>query len=145
MTRSEHTEPSGEQGPLRILIAERHASVREAVKMFVQRQQGLYVAGEAADDRELLRLSEITRPDIILLGWDLGERPAGDLVEALRQIESQPSVIVLDVQPESARAALAAGADAFVSKGDPPQSLLAAIHSAGLQRKGTHRSDPRDR
>jgi DNA-binding NarL/FixJ family response regulator len=145
MTRSEHTEPSGEQGPLRILIAERHASVREAVKMFVQRQQGLYVAGEAADDRELLRLSEITRPDIILLGWDLGERPAGDLVEALRQIESQPSVIVLDVQPESARAALAAGADAFVSKGDPPQSLLAAIYSAGSQRKGTRRSDRRDR
>lgn len=137
--------PMDDQGASRVLIAERHASVREAIKMFVQEQQGLRAVGEAADEQELLRLAEIARPDIILLDWDLGERPAADLVGTLCQFEWQPSVIVLDVQPETAAAALAAGADAFVSKGDPPQQLLAAIQATRVRRREARRANRADR
>jgi DNA-binding NarL/FixJ family response regulator len=36
-------------------------------------------------------------------------------------------VIVMSGQPEVRRAALAVGADAFISKTDPPDQLLAAL------------------
>jgi DNA-binding NarL/FixJ family response regulator len=36
-------------------------------------------------------------------------------------------MIVMSGQPEVRRAALAAGADAFISKTDPPDQLLAAL------------------
>jgi DNA-binding NarL/FixJ family response regulator len=38
-------------------------------------------------------------------------------------------VVVLSGRPEVRREALAAGADAFVSKVDPPERLLAALHA----------------
>jgi DNA-binding NarL/FixJ family response regulator len=36
-------------------------------------------------------------------------------------------VIALSGQPEASKASLEAGADAFVSKGDPPEQLLHAM------------------
>jgi CheY-like chemotaxis protein len=39
----------------------------------------------------------------------------------------RPPVIVMSCRPESESAALAAGAEGFVSKADPPGALLAAL------------------
>jgi DNA-binding NarL/FixJ family response regulator len=43
-------------------------------------------------------------------------------------------VIALSGRSEARLAALSAGADAFVSKGDPPERLLAAIRAKGIGR-----------
>ncbi len=125
-----------QHGSTRILIAERHAAVRLAIKMFVEKQPGLEIVGEAGDAQELLALMARTHPDVVLLDLDLSDQPPTELVQALRQINSQSTLIALDVQPETAKAALAAGADDFVSKSDPPTVLLNAIQAAqGVGRK----------
>jgi two-component system invasion response regulator UvrY len=129
-----------EQRPTRVLIAERHAALRAAARLFVQRQRGLAVVGEAADTQELLQVTEITRPEIVLLDWDLGDHSGVDVLLALRRLQWRPGVIVLDVQPESTQEALEAGADAFVSKSDPPQYLLDAIHGVRLARSRVRHS-----
>ncbi|MGD9002018.1 MAG: DNA-binding response regulator, partial [Anaerolineae bacterium] len=66
-----------------------------------------------------------------LLDWGLQDSAAAEQFEALRQACHQVAVIVLSAQPGAEEAALAAGADAFVSKADPPEQLLAAIRSTG--------------
>ena len=54
---------------------------------------------------------------------------AEELLSALRKRCPDLPVIALSGQPEVRRAALAAGADAFVGKADPPERLLVAIRS----------------
>jgi DNA-binding NarL/FixJ family response regulator len=51
----------------------------------------------------------------------------------LREAYPGLAVIVLSGHPEVEEAAVAAGADAFVSKADPPEVLLDAI--AGVKRE----------
>jgi DNA-binding NarL/FixJ family response regulator len=116
----------------RILIADRQPAVRAAVRIFVEKQPGLEMVGEAADTQELLALVRTTCPDLVLLDWGLNARPSSGLLQTLHEFDWQPRVIVLDVRPESQKAALAAGADAFVSKTDPPIELLTAIQAALL-------------
>jgi DNA-binding NarL/FixJ family response regulator len=53
--------------------------------------------------------------------------PGQGLLSALRRACPGLFVIILSGRPEVRRAALAAGADAFVCKCDPPERLLAAI------------------
>ena len=54
--------------------------------------------------------------------------PSGQgLLSALRRVSPNLCVIALSVRSEARRAALAAGADAFVYKCDSPERLLAAI------------------
>jgi DNA-binding NarL/FixJ family response regulator len=64
----------------------------------------------------------------VLLDWELpGLQAANSLLPALRALCPRLSVIALSGKPEARRAALAAGADGFVSKGDPPERLMAAV------------------
>jgi DNA-binding NarL/FixJ family response regulator len=114
---------------MRILIADQQQAVRSAVRLLLEERLGLHVVGEAADNQELLAQLESFRPDLLLLDWDLPGWSTSSLNDAFHRLDFQPQVIVLDVEPESVQTALAAGADAFVSKGDPPKRLLTAIRS----------------
>lgn len=113
----------------RILIADRRPRIRFAMCALLKRQAGLEIVGEAEDAKDLERQIEGARPDAVLLDWRLDGLATADLVVALRKTWPDLYVIVLSGRPEAQRAALAAGADAFVSKIDPPDRLLAAVAS----------------
>jgi DNA-binding NarL/FixJ family response regulator len=117
----------------RILIAEHQAVARSALKGFLQGQPGLDVVGEAADSQELLAGLEATCPDLVLLDWDLPGQSGVDLISFPRQADCLTPIIVLGVRPESAPAAMDAGANAFVYKGDGPNQLLTVIRSVLME------------
>jgi DNA-binding NarL/FixJ family response regulator len=112
---------------MRILLADNQPRVRYALRVLLERQPGLQVVGEAVDADGLLDQAEATHPDLVLLGWELPGLVAMGSLPALRRVCSDLLVIVLSGRPEARRASLDAGADAFVSKSDPPDRLLAAI------------------
>lgn len=112
---------------MRILLADSQPRVRFALRVLLERQPGVQVVGEAVDAAELLAQAAATRPDLVLLAWELPGLAAVDLLSALRKVWPEASVIALSGRPGARRAALAAGADAFASKADPPERLLAAI------------------
>ena len=112
---------------MRILLADDQPRVRFALRVLLEQQPGFEVVGKAADAQDLLVQVQATYPDLVLLGWELPGLAATDSLSALRGICPHLVVIALSGRPEARRAAMAAGADAFVSKADPPERLLAAI------------------
>ena len=117
---------------MRILLADDQRKVRFALRVLLERQPGIEVVGEAIDAQDLFAQTEATRPDLVLLAWELPNLAATGSLPALRRVCPGLSVIALSGRPTARRAALAAGADAFVSKADPPERLLATI--GGYQR-----------
>ena len=65
----------------------------------------------------------------MLLDWELSGRNGTIALERLRAIRQGIMVIALSGRPEARRAALDAGADAFVSKGDPPEQLMSMLQA----------------
>ena len=112
---------------MRILLADSQAKVRFALRVLLERQPGFQVMGEVASSEELSAYAAVSCPDVLLLDWTLAGVVAADLILALRHNCPGLGIIVLSGRPEARQAALAAGADAFVSKGNPPEHLLAAI------------------
>ena len=78
---------------------------------------------------ELLVQAKNNCPDLLLLDWGLGGSRVVKLLAALRKVCPDMAMIVLSGLPEVRRAALAAGANAFVNKTDPPEQLMAVIQS----------------
>ena len=115
---------------MRILLADDQSNVRFALRALLEQQAGVQVVGEAVNSEALLSQVQTACPDLVLLDWNLPDIAAEELLSALRKRCPDLPVIVLSGKPEVRRAALAAGADAFVSKADPPEGLLAAIRSA---------------
>ena len=112
---------------MRILLADGQEKVRFALRVLLERQPGYEVVAEAVSAEDLLIKVAVTCPDLVLLGWELSTGTKIDLLSALRRVCPALPVIALSGRHEARRAALAAGANAFVSKTDPPETLLAAI------------------
>ncbi len=124
---------------MRILIADDQAEVRSALRLLIEQDSELVVAGEAEDVIGLITEAIDESPDLVLLDWELPalQRPAA-LIAALRGL-AQSRIIVLSGRPEARQQALAAGADEFISKGDSPEGLLAtllAIHARNKNENG---------
>ena len=114
-----------------ILIADDQPKVRRALRLLLEQELEANVVGEAAEAKDLLAQVAAGCPDLVLLDWGLPGMAAEDLLVAVRGACPTLAVIVLSGQPEAEENALAAGADAFVSKADPPEQLLAAVRSTG--------------
>lgn len=87
----------------------------------------LEVVAEATDAVGVLLAVEQYTPALILLDWELPGAPTANLVRVIRSQWPQLRVIALSSLPEARCAAVNAGVDAFVDKGDPPDALLAAL------------------
>lgn len=112
-----------------VLIADDQADVRSALKILLEHENETFVFEEADSMNELLLKTEKTKPDLILMDWELPGQAAADAVPVLRRFVHGVSVIALSGRPEAAKAALLAGANAFVSKGENADRLLGIVRS----------------
>jgi len=120
-------EQSKARSGTRILLADDQAKVRSALRLLLENQPDVEILGEAVDTTGLLNLVKAARPDVILLDWELPGLPAVALLPLLHLHQPGLRVIALSGRPEASKAALEAGADTFVSKGNPPECLVTAI------------------
>jgi DNA-binding NarL/FixJ family response regulator len=112
---------------MRVLLADDQAKVRSALRLLLEHQPDVEILGEAVDTTGLLDWVKVVCPDLVLLDWELRGLPAAALLPLLHSHCPGLRVIALSSRPEVRQVALDAGADAFVSKGDPPERLLRAI------------------
>jgi DNA-binding NarL/FixJ family response regulator len=115
---------------MRILIADHESNVRHGLHVLLAEWSGFSIVGEAANAEELMAQIEATCPDLVLLSWGLPGLAGAELLLALRRACDELYVIVLSGRPEARQAILDAGANAFISKVESPERLLAAIASA---------------
>jgi two-component system response regulator DesR len=117
----------------RVYLADALPTERSALRLLLL-DLNMQVVGEAADWPTTLAQAPATHPDMMLVDWDLLANGSGAALAELRLACPAALVIVL-ISHLGARqqAALSAGADAFISKGETPdrvaERLLAAAGS----------------
>jgi DNA-binding NarL/FixJ family response regulator len=109
---------------MRVILADDDRNVRSALRLLLERELELEVAGEAADGKDLLAEVKSAEPDLVLFDWELPGLKTMEMVSGLRECCPGVVLISLSGRVEARQAALGAGVDAFVSKGDPPERVL---------------------
>jgi DNA-binding NarL/FixJ family response regulator len=114
---------------IRVLLCDDQRLVRSGFAMILRAEDGIEVAGEAADGVEAVSAVREVQPDVVLMDVRM---PRVDGIEATRQISAMPEpprVLVLTTfdLDEYVFAALRAGASGFLLKDAPEAQLLAAI------------------
>lgn len=91
----------------------------------------MQVVGEAADWATVLATAPTSRPDLVVVDWDLVANESGEALPILRQACPGAVVIVLisHLDPRH-QAALSAGADTFISKGETSELVAARMRDA---------------
>jgi PAS domain S-box-containing protein len=124
-------DPPAERGErrIRILVVDDHAMVRQGLATLLDEDERLVVVGEAADGVEAIEAVEQHRPDVMLVDLNM---PRMNGIEATREVHRRwPETIIigLSVQDDdiTARAIMAAGAAAFLSKAGDSDRMIATI------------------
>jgi DNA-binding NarL/FixJ family response regulator len=115
----------------RVFLADAQADERKALRVLL-RDLKMEVVGEASDWSGTLDRAPTTGLDMLLVDWamlpaGLGVKPLADL-----RMACPNAVLVVLISHLDARhqAALSAGADVFISKGDTPERVAERLQSA---------------
>ena len=120
---------------MRVLLADDEPKVRSALRLILEQLNEVEVIEEAADARSLADCLHESRPDLLLLDWELpGLHQGASLADLVQRGSTPLKVIVLSGHHQSRRSALASGADAFVSKGESPDRLFATLRAIDASR-----------
>jgi two-component system response regulator NreC len=126
-------ERPGDDGAfMTVVLADDHVLVRSGVRMLIEAEDGVSVVAEAGDVGGTLREVRAHKPDVLVLDLTM---PGGSSLAAIPSIlEGSPdtAIVILTMQdePSLARAALRAGALAFVLKDEAPAELMKAVRAA---------------
>ena len=114
---------------IRILIADDHEIVRAGFAQFIEDQDDMEIACEAATGDEVIALIRKESFDVVLLDISMPHKNGIDCLRVIRQIDENLPVLVLSGFPEEHYAVnmLRSGANGYIAKNAPPEELLKAI------------------
>jgi len=115
----------------RILVADDHALVREALRRAIESEPDMEVVGEAENVAATIERVSAARPDLLLLDVTM---PGGGGIAALREIRraglpTRTLVLTMHEDPEYLRVALISGASGFILKHASGREVVTAIRA----------------
>jgi two-component system, NarL family, response regulator LiaR len=117
--------------PIRVLIADDHAVVRQGLRTFLDLQEDVEVVGEAADGEQALAAVAELEPDVVVIDLVMPNVDGIEVIRRLKQHAPGTRAIVLSsfIEDDKLFPAVRAGAAGYLLKDVQPQELVAAIRT----------------
>lgn len=148
--------------PIRVVIADDHAVVREGVRAVLEADAGFAVVAEASDGVDAERRVNELRPDVLLLDLSMPGATGLDVLGRVRLSAPDTQVLVLSIHDheEYVLRSVRAGALGYLRKDSSPAELRDAIRAVHAGRgffteavartladalRREHHNDPRER
>lgn len=123
--------------PIRVLIADDHAIIREGLRLILEANQNIQVADEATDGFEAIAKARKHKPDVVIMDIAM---PNLNGIEATARIKEQlpeTQVVILSMHYtlEDIFRALQAGAIAYILKESAGKEVSEAVQAAYNKRR----------
>lgn len=111
--------------PVRVLLVDDHARLRELYKHALMDEPGLQVVAEAADGGQAVAAARASQPDLIVLDLSMPHTDGLQALQSLKLVAPQARVLVLSgfMRERVEGLVREMGANAYVEKGLPAQEL----------------------
>ena len=129
MTAAQQPAPA----PVRLLIVDDHAIIRQGLRTMLERDAGVLVVAEAGTPEDAVHAVRRHRPDVVLLDLKLGDDDDAGLQVCRQLTADDPAVRVLVlttfIDERRVVAAIRSGAKGYVLKDVDAVALVAAIRA----------------
>lgn len=117
--------------PIRVLVVDDHAMVRDGIVALLSRQNDMEPVGEASDGAEALARFQELSPDVTLMDVQMPGVGGVEAIAEIRRIAPDARILVLTTYPGDANAvrAMRAGAAGYLLKNGIRGELIDAIRS----------------
>ena len=115
----------------RVLIVDEHTIMRDGLCALISADSDFEVVGNVPDSKEAMLAAAAFKPDIVLMGLTMPHAGGIDAIAHIKKQRPSTKVVALTFHMEDKyiRAALGAGADAYVLKNDSQAELFIALNS----------------
>lgn len=119
-------------GLVRVLVADDHEMMREAIVNRLEREAGFEVVGAVGDAKTLMYEYVESRPDVVVTDQYLGELTGAEACETIRRVDPDAKILIFSAfeRRDEVAAAVASGAMGFVAKTVSGDALCDAIRRA---------------
>jgi two-component system, NarL family, response regulator DegU len=114
--------------PKRILVVDDKEFTRRGLKAFLANFPDYQVVGEAGNGQEAMQWMADHAADIIIMDINMPSMNGLEATQVIRRQGWPVKIVVWSISSFNRDAALAAGADAFVSKTESPDTILSTLH-----------------
>jgi len=115
--------------PIRALLVDDHALVREGIRQILDKEPDIAVIGEADRGDVALELLESLQPDVVLLDVRMPGMSGIETTRRIRAAFPKVRVLILSAYADFAVEAFSAGASGYVLKSAHSTELVAALRS----------------
>ena len=117
--------------PIRVLLADDHAMLRDGIRAFLEQEEGIVVVAEAENGREAVELTSKHMPDVVLIDIGMPELNGLEAARQIHAIDPEIAVIALSVHSDEryVTGMLDAGARGYLLKTCESAELLRAIEA----------------
>ena len=112
---------------MRVVIADPAEHVRSALHLLLDQHAGATCVAKVTSGKGLVSVVASTNADVLLVDSHMPDFDLPLALATLRAVQPRLRTVVLSTRPEERTCVLAAGANAFVSKGDAPQELFETL------------------
>lgn len=105
------------------LIASHDEKLRRALEFLFRTEPDAQIAGSIDNVAGLLALAETVQPDLVLLDWEIPDKPGAELIAALQCINPGTKTMVFSKSEFEPQVRLA-GANICITKDSPPNLIL---------------------
>jgi DNA-binding NarL/FixJ family response regulator len=133
------TEPRDPALPIRVLICDDVAELRQLLRDLLADDPRMDVVGEAGNGRDCVVLAGQLRPDVVLLDLSMPDMDGLEVIPRLAKVSPDAGIVVFSgfVADRIGELALSLGADRYVEKGTALDMLANAVREvAEVRRNG---------
>jgi len=116
---------------MKVIIAEKLGKVRSALRLLIEQELGGQIVAEVSCAASLFENLSFSQPELLVLDWNLPGLEGSDRIARVRDL--CPDLKVIAVCSQGSEREIE-GANAIITKGDPPERVLAALHSSNTSR-----------
>ena len=126
------------ESPISLVLADRHRAFAEGLAVVLDGEADLQVLGTASTERRALELVAARPPALLVLDARLGTKSLPAMLDRTRERAPATRVLVLadEAGTTSASAAIAAGADGFLTKDVTGREVAQAIRAVACGKGG---------
>jgi DNA-binding NarL/FixJ family response regulator len=122
---------TGRVTPIRVLIVDDHAIVRQGIRSLLQAEPDMQVVGEAGDGIEATRLAKELAPDVVVMDLAMPEMDGLEATRLIKETNPQTQILALTMHEsdEYFFRVLQMGASGYVLKRAATNDLLSAVRA----------------
>lgn len=117
--------------PIRVLLADDHAVVRQGIRQFLETSANILIVAEASDGLEAIQLIREHQPEVAVVDIQMPGQSGIEVTRAVRAERLPVGVLILTAfdDPPYIKAVLQAGANGYVLKTAEAHELVEAVQA----------------